>query len=192
MQCTCLVHCTMHIGSQYNVPGWFICSQVPSNPLPAACLPSSESAPQVLTSNHCAPLCYITLSYDAIIIKALIWNEKTVQCQENHEWMPGFCHQFLPKANYLFQWKLAKLGHLPHPSKTYSICRSSFFFSESNTVVNIRATMIVMMFVWIQWQGRSPGFYICLQRFYWTENTTLYHPFTTANPTPLAFIASFF
>ena len=62
----------MYQGSQYNVPGWFIGSQVPSNPLPAACLPSSESAPQVLTSNHCAPLCYITLSNDAIIIKALI------------------------------------------------------------------------------------------------------------------------
>ena len=82
---------TMYQGSQYNVPawynvpGWFIGSQVPSNPLPAACLPSSESAPQVLTSNHCAPLCYITLSNDAIIIKAMILDEKTVQCQETHK-----------------------------------------------------------------------------------------------------------
>ena len=59
---------TMYQGSQCNVPGWFIGSRVPSNPLPAACLPSSESAPQVLTSNHCAPLCYITSSNDAIII----------------------------------------------------------------------------------------------------------------------------
>ena len=182
---------TMYQGSQCNLPGRFIGSQVPSNPLPAACLPSSESAPQVLTSNHCAPLCYITSSNDAIIIKATIWDEKTVQCQETYKWMLPFCHQFLPRANNIFHWKLWGFCH-PHPSQTYRICRSRFFFSESNTFVNIRATMIVMMFVWIWWQGRSPGFYICLQRFYWTENTTLYHPFTTANPTPLAFIASFF
>ena len=90
---------TMYQGSQCNVPGWFIGSRVPSNPLPAACLPSSESAPQVLTSNHCAPLCYITSSNDAIIIKAMIWDEKTVQCQGTHKWMLPFCHQFLPRAN---------------------------------------------------------------------------------------------
>ena len=50
--------------------------------------------------------------------------------------------------------------------KLTAFVEAGFFFSESNTFVNIRATMIVMMFVWIQWQGRSPGFYICLQRFY--------------------------
>ena len=118
---------TMYQGSKYNVPGWFIGSQVPSNPLPAACLPSSESAPQVLTSNHCAPLCYITLSNDAIIIKAMIWDEKTVQCQETHKWMLPFCHQFLPRANNIFHWKLWGFCH-PHPSQTYRICRSRFFF----------------------------------------------------------------
>ena len=58
----------------------------------------------------------------------MIWDEKTVQCQENHEWMPDICHQFLPRANYLFHWKLAKLGLLPHPSKIYRIYSSRFFF----------------------------------------------------------------
>ena len=121
---------TMYQGSQYNVPGWFIGSRVPSNPLPAACLPSSESAPQVLTSNHCAPLCYITSSNDAIIIKATIWDEKTVQCQETYKWMLPFCHQFLPRANNIFHWKLWGFCH-PHPSQTYRICRSRFFFSQN-------------------------------------------------------------
>ena len=116
------------------------------------------------------------------------WKDKKDSVMSRKSWVIARILSPVPcKAKLSFPLKTCKTG----ASKTYRICRSSFF-SESNTFVHIRATRIVMMFVWIWWQGRSPGFYICLQRFYWTENTTLYHPFTTANPTPLAFIASFF